>query len=119
VTATLSSAARAAADAVDPAALADELAAIIRIPSVTGSEEAVAAALADRSRAAGLTVEVHAIDPAGIRADPAWPGEETERTVLPLVLGSLGRRATRQRGPRIPGAARSVTGASTAAGPAT
>jgi acetylornithine deacetylase len=96
VTATLSSAARAAADAVDPAALADELAAIIRIPSVTGSEEAVAAALADRSRAAGLTVEVHAIDPAGIRADPAWPGEETERTVLPLVLGSLGRPGGRR-----------------------
>jgi acetylornithine deacetylase len=96
VTATLSSAARAAADAVDPAALADELAAIIRIPSVTGSEEAVAAELADRSRAAGLTVEVHAIDPAGIRADPAWPGEETERTVLPLVLGSLGRPGGRR-----------------------
>jgi acetylornithine deacetylase len=86
----LSDDARTAADAVDPVALREELAGIIRIPSVTGDEEAVAADLAERARAAGLRVEELSPDPAAIRADEAWPGEETERTALPIVIGRLG-----------------------------
>jgi acetylornithine deacetylase len=86
----VSAAGQAAADAVDPRALVDDLAAIVAIPSVTGSEEAVAVDLAGRLRAAGLAVEELSPDPATIRADPAWPGEETTRSSLPVVIGRLG-----------------------------
>jgi acetylornithine deacetylase len=92
----LSPRAAAAAAAVDASALREELAAIVRIPSVTGSEEAVAADLARRLAAAGMTVETVLPDPASIRADPAWPGEETTRTSLPVVIGRLGRSGGRR-----------------------
>jgi acetylornithine deacetylase len=89
VTAGADSLARRAAAAVDPAALVAELQSIVRIRSVTGSEEAVAADLAGRLAAAGMRVETLSPDPAAIRADPAWPGEETVRTALPIVLGRI------------------------------
>jgi acetylornithine deacetylase len=89
-TAALAGAARAAAEAVDRGALVEDLAAIVRIPSITGGEEAVAADLAARLRSAGMAVDTPSLDPAAIRADPAWPGEETSRSRLPLVLGRLG-----------------------------
>jgi acetylornithine deacetylase len=92
----LSARGRAAADAVEPAALRAELAAIVRIPSITGSEEAVAADLAWRLASAGMTVETVSPDPAAVRADPAWPGEETSRTALPLVIGRLGQAGGRR-----------------------
>jgi acetylornithine deacetylase len=92
----LSPAARAAADAVDPAALAAELAALVRIPSVTGDEGAVAASLADRLEALGLDVEVFTPNPADIRADPDWPGEEMPRASLPVVIGRAGRPGGRR-----------------------
>jgi acetylornithine deacetylase len=95
-TPTLSAAARSAAAAVEPAALREELAAIVRIPSVTGGEEAIAEDLAVRAEAAGLAVETLFPDPATIRADPAWPGEETTRTSLPLIIGRLGRAGGRR-----------------------
>jgi len=40
--------------------------------------------------AAGMAVEPIFPDPAAIRADPAWPGEETERATLPLIIGRMG-----------------------------
>ncbi len=86
----LSATAGAAAAAVDPVALRDELAAIVRIPSVTGAEEAVAADLAVRLAAAGMAVETISPEPESIRADPDWPGEETGRSSLPVVIGRLG-----------------------------
>jgi acetylornithine deacetylase len=85
-----------AADAVDPATLVADLQAIIRIPSVTGSEEAVQADLANRLAATGMRVETLRPDLAAIRADPAWPGEETVRTALPLVIGRIGRSGGRR-----------------------
>ena len=88
--------AAAAAAAVDPGALLEDLAAIVRIPSVTGAEEAVAADLARRLADAGMAVETVSPDPAAIRADPAWPGEETTRTGLPVVIGRLGRPGGRR-----------------------
>jgi acetylornithine deacetylase len=94
--AALSSLARAAADTVDTATLRDELAAIVRIPSITGAEEAVAAELARRLADTGMEVETVSPDPAAIRADPDWPGEETTRTSLPLVIGRLGRGGGRR-----------------------
>jgi acetylornithine deacetylase len=44
----------------------------------------------------GLAVEVVSPDPATIRADPAWPGEEMPRTALPVVLGRAGRPGGRR-----------------------
>ncbi|HEX5824241.1 MAG TPA: ArgE/DapE family deacylase [Candidatus Limnocylindrales bacterium] len=85
-----------AAAAVDRPALIEDLQTIVRIPSVTGSEEAVQVDLAARLAAAGMRVETLSPDPAGIRADPAWPGEETVRTALPLVIGRLGRSGGRR-----------------------
>ncbi len=92
----LSSIAAGAAAAVDRAALLDDLGAIVRIPSVTGSEGAVAAELARRLAATGMAVERLSPDPATIRADLAWPGEETSRTELPVVIGRLGRPGGRR-----------------------
>jgi acetylornithine deacetylase len=76
--------------AVDARAAASELADLVRIPSVTGSEEAVQSEVATRLSAAGMDVETVVPDLDSIRADPAWPGEETERRSLPLVIGRLG-----------------------------
>ncbi|TMF39035.1 MAG: ArgE/DapE family deacylase [Chloroflexi bacterium] len=86
----------AAAAAVDPAGLREDLAALVRIRSITGDEEAVAADVATRLRQAGIGVEVVSPDPAAIRADPAWPGEETTRVSLPVVIGRLGRGGGRR-----------------------
>ena len=84
-------AAHAAAEAVDAALVTEDLVALVRVPSVTGDETAMAGILADRLEALGMTVEVFHPDPAAIREDPAWPGEEVPRTALPVVIGRAGR----------------------------
>lgn len=81
---------------IDPAALLDDLVGLIRIPSITGSEEAVAEDAARRLEAIGMRVERHFPDPAEIRADPDWPGEETVRTALPVVIGRIGQPGGRR-----------------------
>ena len=81
---------------VDRERLIDDLVGLVRIPSITGSEEAVAADTARRLADAGARVETISPDPAAIRADPAWPGEETIRTTLPIVLGRIGRPGARR-----------------------
>lgn len=75
---------------VDPARLIGDLEALVRIPSITGSEEGVVDWAADALGELGLTVDV--VRPAldAIRADPAWPGEEMPRTSLPVVIGRVG-----------------------------
>jgi acetylornithine deacetylase len=92
----LSPAARAAAGAVDAGLLTSDLADLVGRPSVTGDEDAIAANLADRLEALGLAVEVFTPNPADIRADPAWPGEEVPRSSLPVVLGRVGRPGGRR-----------------------
>jgi acetylornithine deacetylase len=87
---------RRVADAVDAASATRELADLVRIPSVTGSEEAVQSHVATRLSAAGMDVETVFPDLASVRSDPAWPGEETQRTSLPLVIGRLGRPGGRR-----------------------
>lgn len=82
--------------AVDRDALVADLSALVRIPSVTGSEEAVMAWSADALRGLGMVVEEVAPDQAAIRADPDWPGEEMERVALPIVIGRLGRPGGRR-----------------------
>ena len=89
------SAAGAAADAVD-AAIRRDLEDLVRIPSVTGDEDAIAANLADRLESLGLEVEVFHPDPAAIRDDPDWPGEEVPRSTAPGRARS--RRARRAGG---------------------
>jgi len=81
---------------IDRERLVADLSAIVRIPSITGDESAVAADLAGRLRDAGMRVETVSPDPATVRADPAWPGEETSRTALPVVIGRLGRPGGRR-----------------------
>jgi acetylornithine deacetylase len=81
---------------VDRERLVADLQALIRIPSITGTEEAVAAWAADALRGLGLAVEIHAPDPATIRADPDWPGEEMPRSSLPVVIGRAGRSGGRR-----------------------
>jgi acetylornithine deacetylase len=86
----LGAAARAATAAVDAGALVDDLRDLVRTRSVTGDEDAIQARLADRLEGLGLAVEVFHPDPAAIRDDPAWPGEEVARRTLPVVLGRAG-----------------------------
>ncbi len=81
---------------IDRERLVEDLRELVRIPSITGSEEAVADWAADALRALGLAVETVTPDPASVRADPAWPGEEMPRTSLPVVIGRAGRTGGRR-----------------------
>lgn len=75
---------------IDRERLIDDLRALIRIPSITGSEEAVAGWAAEALIQLGLAVETIRLDLAAIRDDPAWPGEEMPRSSLPVVIGRIG-----------------------------
>jgi len=86
----------AAVAAVDPAWIERELTALLAIPSVTGDEEAVQAAMAGLMEASGLRVERVATDPAVLAADPDWPGSEVDRTTLPVVIGRTGTAGRRR-----------------------
>jgi acetylornithine deacetylase len=88
--------AAAGSSAIDPERLLADLRALVRIPSITGSEDAVAAWAATALREAGLSVEVLSPDPAVIRADADWTGEEMPRTSLPVVIGRAGRTGGRR-----------------------
>jgi acetylornithine deacetylase len=86
----------AASPRIDRERMTSDLASLVRIPSITGSEEAVAEWAAAALGQVGLAVEVVSPDPAAIRADPAWPGEEMPRTALPVVLGRAGHPGGRR-----------------------
>ncbi|HEY8817565.1 MAG TPA: ArgE/DapE family deacylase [Candidatus Limnocylindrales bacterium] len=81
---------------IDRERLVADLQALIRISSVTGSEETVAAWADGELRALGLAVETITPDLAAIRADADWPGEEMARTSLPVVIGRVGRTGARR-----------------------
>ena len=83
-------------DAIDRERLVEDLQALIRIPSVTGSEEVVAGWAEEGLRALGLAVEVVQPDLDALRADPDWPGEEMTRTSLPVVIGRVGPTSGRR-----------------------
>lgn len=82
--------------AVDPPRVERDLRDIIRIRSVTGDETEVQEAISRRLVAMGATVERVDVDPQVIAADPDWPGSEVERTVLPVMLGRIGRATGRR-----------------------
>lgn len=81
---------------IDRDRLVADLQDLIRIPSITGSEEAVASWAVDALREVGLSVELVSPDPAIVRADPDWPGEEMPRTSLPVAIGRAGRAGGRR-----------------------
>jgi acetylornithine deacetylase len=89
--------ARGTSPSIDRAAMVADLQALIRIPSITGSEERVAVWAADALRGLGLSVEVIQPDLATHREDAAWPGEEMPRNALPVVIGRVGRSGARPR----------------------
>jgi acetylornithine deacetylase len=72
----------AALAALDPQALADDLAALVRVPSLTGHERGAAELFASLAERRGLRAEVVEHDLAALRAHPGHPGEETARTEL-------------------------------------
>jgi acetylornithine deacetylase len=72
----------AALAALDPAALAGDLVALVRVPSTTGDERAALELLAARAAALGLEPAVREHDLAALRADPGHPGEEAPRSEL-------------------------------------
>jgi len=87
----------AALAALDPAALAADAAAALRVPSVTGDERAALEHLAALAAARGLQPDLHEHDLAGLRAHPDHPGEEAGRDGLHGLTATLSGGA----GPRI------------------
>ena len=81
---------------IDPARLLDDLTTLVRIRSITGSEEVVADWAAGALQELGLRVEVIRSDLDTFRQDPAWPGEEMTRTTLPVVVGRGGKAGGRR-----------------------
>ena len=75
---------------IDRERLIADLRALVRIPSITGSEAEAAGWAAEALRELGLAVGVVEPDPAAVRADPDWPGEEMPRTTLPVVMARTG-----------------------------
>ena len=82
--------------AVDVARIEADLRALIRIPSVTGSEEAVQAEVERLFREIGLETERIETDPVAFATDPDFPGAEMPRTTLPVVTGRIGRPGGRR-----------------------
>jgi acetylornithine deacetylase len=67
---------------IDPGLVAADLAALVRIPSVTGHERGALEWLARRAGGLGLEAELVEHDLAALRAHPEHPGEEAPRTEL-------------------------------------
>jgi acetylornithine deacetylase len=67
---------------VDPAALARDAAALVQVPSVTGSERPALERLGELAADLGLEPELHEHDLAALREHPGHPGEEAARDEL-------------------------------------
>ena len=67
---------------IDAAALARDVSALVRVPSVTGDERAVLERAAEIAERLGLRAELKRHDLAALRAHPGHPGEEAPRTEL-------------------------------------
>ena len=79
-------------DHVDEQTMVDTLVALIRVPSVTGTdaESELQHAQATLLEQSGLDVDAWKFDMDALRADPRFPGEETGRTEGYGVVGSTG-----------------------------
>ena len=71
------------------AAIARDLRRVVRIPSITGSERAVAAEIVAIAREHGLEAELVEFDLRALRAAPGYPGEEAPRTELVGAIVTL------------------------------
>ena len=71
-----------ALDALDSDALLRDVAAVVRIPSVTGRERRALEALAAMAADLGLDAELHRHELARLRSHPDHPGEEAPRDEL-------------------------------------
>jgi acetylornithine deacetylase len=89
----------AARERLDAAALADDVAALVRVPSVTGDEGAALERLADLAAALGLRGDLHRHDLAALRAHPDYPGEEAARDELRGLTVTV--PGTRDSAPRL------------------
>jgi acetylornithine deacetylase len=85
-----------AADVIDVERIEADLRTLIRIPSITGSEEAVQAEMERLFREIGLETARIETDPSEFAADPDFPGAEMPRTSLPVVTGRIGRPGGRR-----------------------
>jgi acetylornithine deacetylase len=83
--------AAAAAALVDADQIEVDLRQLIRIPSITGSEEAIQDAMERLFGEIGLETKRIVTDPVAFADDPDFPGAEMPRTSLPVVTGRLGR----------------------------
>ncbi|HET8786346.1 MAG TPA: ArgE/DapE family deacylase [Candidatus Limnocylindrales bacterium] len=81
---------------IDRAKLIDDLETLVRIQSITGSEEVIADWSATALLELGLRVEVVRSDLERLREDPAWPGQEMERSTLPIIVGRAGKPGGRR-----------------------
>jgi acetylornithine deacetylase len=81
--------------AVDEDALLRDLTALVRVPSLTGDEDAAQARVAELAADAGLAVETWPLDLDALRAADGYPGEEVDRVRgvgVTARLGEGGRR---------------------------
>src|SRR3712207_1890225 len=76
--------------AIDPDALAADVAALVQVPSLTGDERAAVERFAELAAVQGLRAEVVEHDLAALRAHPGHPGEEAARTELTGAVATLG-----------------------------
>ncbi|HXI46936.1 MAG TPA: ArgE/DapE family deacylase, partial [Candidatus Acidoferrales bacterium] len=85
-----------AGTAVDPARIEADLVRLVRMPSITGSEEAIQDEIERLFREIGLDTTRLEVDPVAFAADPDFPGAEMARATLPIVVGRLGRPGGRR-----------------------
>ena len=81
---------------IDERALAEDVAALVQVPSITGDERAAVERLAEIAARRGLETEVVEHDLAAVRAHADHPGEEAPRTELVSL-----EIDTRGDGPRV------------------
>ena len=81
---------------VDTARIETDLRTLVRIPSITGSEEAVQDEMERLFNEIGLETSRIETDPVAFAADPDFPGSEMPRSSLPVVVGRLGRAGGRR-----------------------
>lgn len=78
---------------IDGERLRERLVDLVRIPSVTGDEEAAIRRIADWLSAAGAEVDYWFDGIGKLVVDPDYPGHEVERAWVPVVVGVIrGRR---------------------------
>jgi acetylornithine deacetylase len=73
-----------------------DLKTLVRIPSITGSEESVQDEMERLFREIGLETSRIETAPSTMAADPDFPGAEMPRETLPVVVGRLGRAGGRR-----------------------